>query len=571
MAETSGSKTWMMLISAILFGLAAAGLSVLYLNAREAAILERLLGEKEVLMTVIVANRDLPKGTRLEEEYLSTLDMPIKFVADSTLTLDNFENHLGQFLNNDITAGKPVISSDIDETFPRDFSDIIEAGHRALTVQVDEVNSISGMLRPGNKVDIYVIIQAKTIGYRPTTTTAAALPTALGDTAMQAALAAGLPEGIDLPVDQLKNLGAVQEKPKDVIMPVVQDVLVLAAGQEAYRAYLDQYQLPQFRTEAGFAAVTPDVTPKQAALLSLADDKGDLVAILRHRDDRGLADFEGITPFDLVKEAAKMKKLSALRKAAAAAGATIDENGNWVSADGTVINGDDIRISENGTVTTKDGVLLGAKGISMNENGEYVDENGNVIDPNDIVVNADGTITTKQAVMEAAGYTVNENGQWVDKDGNVIDPDDVTILANGTVMTKDGKIISGPKVKVNKHGCLIAGDGTVMTKSGKILSGVFVDENDNVIGPDGNIMTDCDLTVAADGTVRDKNGNIIEGITGGEIGIEKELDILLGKGPISLIIGGSSEDGKAKRTNLPIESIDQILSEDEDKVSDDVE
>ena len=95
-----------------------------------------------------------------------------------------------------------------------------------------------------------------------------------------------------------------------------------------------------------------------------------------------------------------------------------------------------------------------------------------------------------------------------------------------------------------------------MTKSGEILSGVFVDENDNVIGPDGEIMTDCDLTVAADGTVRDKNGNIIEGITGGVAGIEK--------GPISLIIGGSSTDGKAKRVNLPIESIYQILFEDED-------
>jgi pilus assembly protein CpaB len=530
MAETSGSKTWMMLISAILFGLAAAGLSVLYLNAREAAILESLLGDEEVLMTVIVANRDLPKGTRLEEEYLSTMDMPAKFVADSTLTLDNFENHLGQFLNNYITAGKPVVASDIDEKFPRDFSDLIEAGHRALTVQVDEVNSISGMLRPGNKVDIYVIIQAKTTGYKPATTTAAALPTALSDSAIQAAAqAAGLPAGIDLPTDQLKGLVDVQEKPKDVIMPVVQDVRVLAAGQEAYRAYLDQYQLPQFRTEAGFAAVTLDVTPKQAALLSLADDKGDLVAILRHRDDRGLADFDGITPFDLVKEAARMKKQSDRIKAAAAAGLTIDENGN------------------------------------------YVDANGNIIAKEDLIFNADGSVTTKQALMEAAGYTMNENGEWVDKDGNVIDPDDIVVLANGTVMTKDGKIISGPNVKVNKHGCLIAGDGTVMTKSGEILSGVFVDENDNVIGPDGNIMTDCDLTVAADGTVRDKYGNIIEGITGGEAGIEKALDILLGKGPISLIIGGSSTDGKAKRINLPIESIDQILSEDEDKVSDDVE
>ena len=454
MAETSGSKTWMMLISAIVFGLVAAGLSVLYLNAREAAIIESLIGEEEVLRKVIVANRDLPKGTRLKEEYLATLDMPARFVADSTLTLDNFEDHLDQFLINDISSGKPILAGDIDAKFPRDFSDLIEPGHRALTVQVDEVNSISGMLRPGNKVDIYVIIQAKITGYKPTITAAALPTTALADSAIKAAAqTVGLPEGFDLPAGLLGNLGGAQEKPKDVIMPVVQDVRVLAAGKEAYKAYLDQYQLPQQRAEAGFAAVTLDVTPRQAALLSLADDKGDLVAILRNRDDRSLADFNGLTPFDLVREAARMKKLAALKKAAAAAGLTIDENGN------------------------------------------YVDANGNIIAKEDLIFNADGSVTTKQALMEAAGYTLNEDGQWVDKDGNVVDPDDIVILADGTIMTKDGKIISGPEA----------------------------------------------------------------------------LEALLGKRPISLIIGGSSTDGKAKRVNLPIESVGQILSEDEDRVSDDVE
>ncbi len=492
MAETSGSKTWMMLISAVLFGLVAAGLSVLYLNAREAAIIESLIGEEEVLMKVIVANRDLPKGTRLKEEYLATLNMPAKFVADSTLTLNNLDDHLDQFLINDITAGKPVLAGDIDPKFPRDFSDLIDAGHRALTVQVDEVNSISGMLRPGNNVDIYVIIQAKITGYKPTSTTAtsttaAAIPTALADSAIKAAQAAGLPEGIDLPIGLLSNQVAVQEKPKDIIIPVAQDVRVLAAGQEAYKAYLDQYQLPQQRAEAGFAAVTLDVTPKQAALLALADDKGDLVAILRNRDDRSLADFDGITPFDLVREAAKMKELAALKKAAAAAGMTIDENGNYVDADGNVVDPDDIVVNADGTITTKQAIMEAA-GYTLNENGEYVDKNGNVVDPDDIVVNADGTITTKQAIMEAAGYTQNEDGQWVDKDGNVVDPDDIVVLANGTVMTKGGKIISGPKA----------------------------------------------------------------------------LEALLGRGAIRLIIGGSSKDGKAKRVNLPIESIDQPLSGDED-------
>jgi Flp pilus assembly protein CpaB len=561
MAETSGTKTWMMLLSAIGFGVVAAVLSVLYLKSREAAIRESLIGKDEIMVEVVVPNTNLPKGTRLNQEQLSLLQMPEKFVPDATVRPDNYENFLGSFMLRDVTEGKPLLSTDIDAEFPRDFSDLIKPGHRAMTIQVDDLNSISGMIRAGNKVDIFVIIQTKLTGFKPAADFGSNLPDELANSALEGL---GLPEGVELPGD-IKDLVGVQEKPKDMIMPVIQDVSVLATGREAYQAYLDQYNLPQQRLENSFTAMTLDVNPRQVGLLSLAADKGDLVAVLRNREDRGLADFEGITPFDLIKEAARLKKLGKMRKAAAAAGATIDEDGNWVSADGTVIKGDDIVINENGTVTTTNGVLLGANGISVNENGEYVDKDGNIVNPDDIVVNADGSITTKQAVMEAAGFTLNENGEYVDKDGNIVNPDDVKVLANGTVMTKDGKIISGPKVKVNKHGCIIDKDNTVMTASGKVLQGVSVDDNDNVIGPDGKVITDCNLSVDADGTVRDKNGKIVEGITGSNLppdysisDFEDAINALANK-RINLIIGGSSKDGKAKTVPLTVESVEALI------------
>ena len=526
MAETSGGKTWMMLLSAIGFGLVAAVLSVLYLKSREAAILESLLGKEEVIVSIVVPNKDLLKGTRLSENQLSLLAMPEKYVSDATLRPDNYETYLGSFIINGVSAGKPLLATDIEAQFPRDFSDLIDVGNRAITIQVDDIKSISGMIRPGNHVDIYTLIQAKVAGFKPAAALASDLPGGLAATVLAAA--GGLPEGIDIP-DQLKGLVDVQEIPKDVILPVLQDVRVLATGQEAYDAYLDQYNLPQFRVEDSFSAITLDVSPRQVGLLSLAADKGDLVAVLRNRDDRGLADFEGLTPFDLVKEAARLKKLAELKKAAAAVGLTI------------------------------------------NENGDYVDANGNIVPKEDLIFNPDGTVTTKQALLEAAGYTLNENGDYVDADGNVVNPDDVMILANGTIMTKDGKIISGPNVKINEHGFIIAADGTVMTADGKILEGVFVDENGNVIGPDGKIMTDSNLTVDADGTVRDSSGNVVAGITGSSIApriddasaLEKQLmDFLSKTKPIKLILGGDSKDGKAKSVNLPIDTVLQDMSGD---------
>jgi hypothetical protein len=124
-------------------------------------------------------------------------------------------------------------------------------------------------------------------------------------------------------------------------------------------------------------------------------------------------------------------------------------------------------------------------------------------------------------------------------------------------MTADGKVLSGPKVTVNKDGFIIAEDGTVMTADGKILTGVAVNENGEVVGPDGTVMKDANLTIAADGTVRDNSGNVIAGVSGSSLppgfdvpeADEQFIQTGLPK-IITLILGGSSQDGVAKTSML---------------------
>ena len=549
MASPSGAKTGMLFFASIGFGIAAAVLSVLYLKSREAAIIASLAGDEEAMVAVVVAKEDLTKGQKIQTGDFAVRQIPGNYVHPNAIQPGAFQNYVGRFLVEDISRGKPMLTSFIDESFPIDFSDLVKTDRRAITIQIDEPKSISGMLRPGNRLDLYVNIGTRTVGYSAT----ADLPPELQEVAQQVASGAGI-EGI--PEELLQQVAG--SRANDVILPVLQDIIVLATGREAYEEYLDGLGLPQQRRSNTFTTVTLDVTPQQAALVSMADDQGDLIGILRNRNDRGGADFTGVTPFDLLSNANNMKKEAAMRKAAAAAGATIDENGNWVTADGKVINKDDIVISENGTVTTKGGQLLGAKGITMNENGEYVDENGNVIPPDQLVFNEDGTVTTKDELMKAAGYTINENGDYVDANGNVIKKEDVKVLANGTVMTADGKVLSGPKVKVNKDGFIIAEDGTVMTADGKVLTGVTVDENGNVIGPDGQIMRDANLIVDADGTVRDKNGNVIAGVSGSNLPPdfgEEEIAPRLAPTYVAIVIGGASKDGEAKTSTIKVQPV----------------
>jgi pilus assembly protein CpaB len=513
-------KTLKTLLIAVGAGLLAAALSYLYLENKKKQLIASFAGPADEVVSVVVSAKDLGKGTILDESMLQLLEMPSRFVPDGVLTSDNYTKFLGRSISRNLQQGKPISSPDL-EYLARDFSDVIKKERRGLTVSVDDLNSISGMMRQGNFIDIFVL------------------------------------------VDPLK-LGENQPKPgiKNIILPVLQDVQVLATGKDAYQSYLDQYYLPQGRSTDSFNNITLDVSPKEAALLSIAIDQGDLVAVLRNRDDRSMGDFSILSGADLVSAAIEAQRKAKLLAAAKASGATIDKDGNWVTADGKVISKDDIVISANGIVITKSGEILGSKNLKVDKDGNFVDKNGNVIAKDDVVVRPDGSIVSKDQIMKEAGYTKNENGDYVDKDGNIIKAGDVKLLANGSIITKDGKTLSGPEVKVNASGCLIGEDGSVMTADGQLLQGVAVDEDDNVYGPDGKLITDCNLTVSSDGTVRDSSGNIVSEVTSEPLGTddfssEQLLDYVKENKvfSIKLILGGESEDGKAKTVDLPVETL----------------
>jgi len=558
MASEGGSKTWLLLIGAIGFGVVAALFSALYLKSREEAIRQRLEGDKLQNVRVVVAADNLSRGTQVGRGAFAVREIPRDYLHSSAIFPAYFDANSHRFLAEDLAAGKPLLETFLVDEFPIDFSDLISIGLRAITITISEQGSQSAMMRPGNRIDLFVNIPTRESGLATT---------ALSVESIQDFVAAP---------SWLKVAQKVKEiAPTDIIIPVIQDVSVLATGREPYEENLDSLNLPQSRKEARYSTITLAVTPKQALLIRTAEDKGELLAFLRNREDRGRADFVGVTPAELFQLATEMAADAQLRAAAAAAGATIDENGNWVSADGTVIDKNDLVIGDDGTVTTKNGRLLAKKGLTVDENGDFVDANGNIVQPENVVVQTadgrfvdangneipadelvvgpDGTVKTKAQILAEAGFTVNENGDYVDADGNVISKDDIVVLANGTIMTKDGKVLAGPAVTVNEQGFIIAADGTIMTPDGKVISGMRVNENGQVVGPDGQLYNARDLIVAADGTVRTKDGTILAGVNAGTTGgvIADALGIE-DSGAVGLIIGGASEDGVAKVTILPI-------------------
>ena len=486
-----------LLIGAVAFGLAAAVLAYVYLKSERAALIEKYAGQDGGEVVVLVAADDLPKGSVLRLDYLSQRSMPSQYAHGDVIWAEEYENFLGRVIEVDIEAGKPILRSFLDDAFPVDFSDTVEPGRRAMTVQVDDISAIAGFLRPGNHIDIFVNIPSGLSGFSAGFISAdlvdeipGELRDAIPDALLEAAAGASTDDG---DIQQL----LANALPKDVILPVLQNVKVLATGRDPYREQLDSLNYPQPRNERNFSTITVDVTPREAALITAATDKGDILAILRNRNDEGLADFSTVSAQDLFSNAFSMASAADAARARVAEAAGVDARGNLVDADGK-------------TLMSRE--QLEAAGLTVNADGQLVDKDGNVVDPNDLVVTADGRVMSKKQ-LAAAGLTVNAAGQLVDKDGNVVAADDVVVAADGRVMTRqelaasglsvneNGEIVDANGVVVDSSRLVKTADGQILTAEALAAAGLSVNENGDIVDADGNIVDPDSLVVSANGDI----------------------------------------------------------------------
>ena len=210
------SSPLLVLASSIAFGLIAVYLSITYLNNKENDLRLSIKGPKLEKIEVVVAKEDLPRGTKIGFHNMVTRPIPYEYVHPSAITLNTFEQYDGKILTVDLASGKPLLSSFVDKLFPKDFSDIIPLKRRALTIQVDEINSIAGLIRPGNYIDLFALMP----------------PTLLDRNKTKEANASGedkkLKTDIVIPVLQNLEVLAIANRPSK---QHEEDLMLIAAGQ----------------------------------------------------------------------------------------------------------------------------------------------------------------------------------------------------------------------------------------------------------------------------------------------------------------------------------------------------
>lgn len=233
------NRMWLVLGGAIVMGLLAAWLSVGYLKNREKVIEDELTEKAKGGPTtaVVVATADVAKGGVVDGSIMALREVPSDLLYDDAVTEDNFAEVEGKTLIKSVLKGRPLRKSDVFDDRPRDIASELTPGHRALTVDIDELNSFSQMLRAGNFVDLYLMAT---------------------------------------------NPGASASGTE--IRPLLSKVKVIATGTTLQVPHEVEQMQAQGKAAANYSNITVDVTPDDAVRIVLAGQVGKIRAVLRKPD-----------------------------------------------------------------------------------------------------------------------------------------------------------------------------------------------------------------------------------------------------------------------------------------------
>lgn len=215
------NKSWALMGAALFIGVLAALGARSYLSNRMEAIEAQ---GKANLMNVVVAKVKLQKGDVISSETVAVRAVPKEFAHSNALMPNQFETFDGKTLAYGANPGEIVVWSMLGVNKKPTFSAQVEAGRRAITVPVDEINSISGMLEPGDLIDLML---------------------------------------------------TVSQQEKKFTFPVLQVVKVMATGQRS----VDD---PKSGERRQYSTVTLDTTLEQAQSVIAAREAGKLTALLRN-------------------------------------------------------------------------------------------------------------------------------------------------------------------------------------------------------------------------------------------------------------------------------------------------
>lgn len=250
------NRNILFIAGAVVFGLIAAFLSVGYVQQKAEEARAAAQPKPRPETQVVVPIRDIPAGERIQGNVLSARNVPVDFVPADAIIPGDHERYVGRVTRYALKQGVPISAGALMSSHDQ-FSRVVTPGNVAYTFSVNENNSISGMISPGDRIDLLLT-------YSPDR------------------LAGGSSGDRNLPSDG------------DRVIPLLENIHVLAVGT-------DLESVPG-EIASGYSSITLELDPQQAEQLTVAQEAGKMRVVLRNLDDRTPFGLMGLTERGLLSE-----------------------------------------------------------------------------------------------------------------------------------------------------------------------------------------------------------------------------------------------------------------------------
>ena len=254
-------KRLSLIIGAVLAILAVFMVRV-YLDQQRQAIRsqeeQKLAQVQDSQTAILVAKTDIAPGTPVDSSMFEVAVAPASQVPPQVAT--SFDQVLSKEVVAPIAKGEPIMLTKLSTAMGKKMSSATKApslsmttpeGKRAITIPIDNISSVGGMVKPGDYVDVLC--------------------------------------SLTIPEDSNKKTKVRREN----IVPLFQNVLVLAVGTElieeaeqlAARYAAQQGQQKPPSPAAGSGIITLALSPQESNIIAFAQEQGKIRLILRSPGD----------------------------------------------------------------------------------------------------------------------------------------------------------------------------------------------------------------------------------------------------------------------------------------------
>jgi len=247
-------KSWGLLIGALAIGLLAFFTATTYLDNREASLRDSILGRAGEIRPVVVATQDLAAGDQIGGDNMAIAEVASDHLSSAAVTPEEFEQFAGQILKVPLSQGEPLLAHSTEGQLIERFSDLLNQGERAVTIEVNTLSSNAGLLAVGDFVDIFLN-------------------------------------------------GAFNGASEDSLVPLFQRVKVLAVDRHPLLTREQEYRSQGFFEEEDafeYSSVTLSLGSDDANDLAFASSLGDVVFLLRNSKDQRRVNFDLVDPKSLL-------------------------------------------------------------------------------------------------------------------------------------------------------------------------------------------------------------------------------------------------------------------------------